>query len=235
MAYNDWVRGDTKRMIGYRLSSSDCNTITGNRNWKFLGLRIQIWLTRNDNGATMITSRAASQDCGCIWATGTTAGTPVTSGRWWARTATQLTRRLQDEAGDAMRPFNREKFLLWMLDRFADLALQGLFTYRTVMCANVQAPKTVQEACPDLADNYSKFVQVTLGALLGLLAGSSIASSRQPSSEGDRDASALSPRPQLPQGQVQQQQRVRGRIRNAAEICHAAIHFKPPIAYQQSV
>ena len=95
-----------------------------------------------------------------------------------------------------MKPFNREKFLLWMLTGL--LAWQcSLFTYGTVMCANVQAPKTVQEACPDLAENYSKFVQVTLGALLGLLAGSSMASSRSSSSEDDRDASA-SPRPQPP-------------------------------------
>ena len=102
-----------------------------------------------------------------------------------------------------MRPFNREKFLLWMLTGL--LAWQcSLFTYGTVMCANVTAPKTVQEACPDLAENYSKFVQVTLGALLGLLAGSSMASSRPSSSEGDRDASALSPR-QQPQARAPEQ------------------------------
>ena len=104
-----------------------------------------------------------------------------------------------------MKEFNREKFLLWMLTGLLTWQC-SLFTYGTVMCANVQAPQTVQEACPDLADNYSKFVQVTLGALLGLLAGSSMASSRPSSSEGDRDASALSP-PRPPQGQVQQQQR----------------------------
>ena len=65
----------------------------------------------------------------------------------------------------------RESFLLWV---FAGLLFwqAGLFTYGTVMCANVKAPNTVRDICPDLADNYSKFVQTSLGAVLGLLAGS---------------------------------------------------------------
>lgn len=70
-----------------------------------------------------------------------------------------------------MKPFNREKFLLWLLA--ALLGWQAsLFTYGTVMCANVKAPATVRTTCPELADNYNKFVQTTLGAVLGLLAGS---------------------------------------------------------------
>ena len=70
-----------------------------------------------------------------------------------------------------MPRFNREKFLLWLLA--ALLGWQaGLFTYGTVMCASVKQPRTIRDTCPDLADNYSKFVQTTLGAVLGLLAGS---------------------------------------------------------------
>ena len=67
----------------------------------------------------------------------------------------------------------REAFLLWV---FAGLLTwqAGLFTYGTVMCANVKAPATIRTACPDLAENYSKFVQTSLGAVLGLLAGSAI-------------------------------------------------------------
>ena len=67
----------------------------------------------------------------------------------------------------------RETFLLWI---FAGLLMwqAGLFTYGTVMCASVKAPATVRTTCPDLADNYSKFVQTTLGAVLGLLAGSAV-------------------------------------------------------------
>ena len=72
---------------------------------------------------------------------------------------------------------SRDRFLLWMLAGL--LAWQaGLFTYGTVMCANVKAPNTVREVCPDLADNYNKFVQTSLGAVLGLLAGSAIPRNR---------------------------------------------------------
>ena len=72
---------------------------------------------------------------------------------------------------------SRDRFLLWMLAGL--LAWQaGLFTYGTVMCANVKAPNTVREVCPDLAENYSKFVQTSLGAVLGLLAGSAIPRNR---------------------------------------------------------
>ena len=76
---------------------------------------------------------------------------------------------------------SRDRFLLWMLAGL--LAWQaGLFTYGTVMCANVKAPNTVREVCPDLADNYSKFVQTSLGAVLGLLAGSAM-----PRNKSDRE------------------------------------------------
>lgn len=70
-----------------------------------------------------------------------------------------------------MKPFNREKFLLFMLASLLSWQA-GLFTYGTVVCANVKSPHTVRTACPDLADNFNKFVQTTLGAVLGLLAGS---------------------------------------------------------------
>ena len=74
---------------------------------------------------------------------------------------------------------SRDRFLLWMLAGL--LAWQaGLFTYGTVMCANVKAPNTVREVCPDLAENYSKFVQTTLGAVLGLLSGSAMSNPRRP-------------------------------------------------------
>jgi len=93
-----------------------------------------------------------------------------------------------------MKPFNRERFLLWL---FAGLLgwQAGLFTYGTVVCASVKAPLSVRQVCPDLAENYSKFVQTTLGAVLGLLAGS--ATQQRASSSDDRDASA-SPLPPQP-------------------------------------
>lgn len=48
----EWVRGADKKMFGMRLSNSDCNTILGNKNWKFLGLRIGMWLHRDSGPQT---------------------------------------------------------------------------------------------------------------------------------------------------------------------------------------
>ena len=101
-----------------------------------------------------------------------------------------------------MQPFNREKFLLWLLA--ALLGWQAsIFTYATVKCASVRQPMTMQDTCPNLAENYSKFVQVTLGAVLGLLAGS--VTQRQAFSSfssDDRDALAsqapVKPQPTTP-------------------------------------
>ena len=50
MSNDQWLRGSSKLMYGYRLSSSDCSTITGNKNWKFLGLRIQMHIKRGASG-----------------------------------------------------------------------------------------------------------------------------------------------------------------------------------------
>ena len=79
-----------------------------------------------------------------------------------------------------MKPFNREKFLLWMLAGL--LAWQcSLFDLRNGDVRQRERRQTQFEMfAPDLADNYSKFVQVSLGALLGLLAGSTMSNSRRP-------------------------------------------------------
>ena len=88
------------------------------------------------------------------------------------------------------KPFNKEKFLLWLLAGL--LGWQAaIFTYATVKCATVTAPQTVQEACPGLADNYSKFVQVTLGAVLGLLAGHSSTQQRPEPRDSNKAESEL--------------------------------------------
>lgn len=105
-----------------------------------------------------------------------------------------------------MKPFNRERFLLWLLAGL--LGWQAtLFTYGTVICASVKAPLNVRQVCPNLAENYSKFVQTTLGAVLGLLAGSATqqraSSSSSSSSSDDRDASA-SPLPPQPLPRAEQ-------------------------------
>ena len=63
----------------------------------------------------------------------------------------------------------RERFLLWML---AGLLIwqAGIFTYGTVMCARAGTDRA--QVCPELGDRFDGFVNTTLGAVLGLLAGS---------------------------------------------------------------
>jgi len=66
----------------------------------------------------------------------------------------------------------RERFLLWT---FAGLLAwqAGLFTVATVKCAGL-APDDYMHVCPKLGERYESFVQTTLGAVLGLLAGKAI-------------------------------------------------------------
>jgi hypothetical protein len=62
----------------------------------------------------------------------------------------------------------RERFLLWMLAGL--LTWQAaVFSYGTVMCSRANSP---QDVCPELGDRFDGFVNTTLGAVLGLLAGS---------------------------------------------------------------
>jgi hypothetical protein len=59
----------------------------------------------------------------------------------------------------------RERFLLYV---FAGLLSwqAGLFTYAAFMCT--------PETCPQIGDRYETFVNTSLGAVLGLLAGSNL-------------------------------------------------------------
>lgn len=94
-----------------------------------------------------------------------------------------------------MKPFNREKFLLYMLAGL--LAWQAaIFSYGVVLCSRVTPQTNVTLVCPEIGSRFDKFVQTTLGAVLGLLAGAAALSTNQRprSSDDDRDASA-SPRP----------------------------------------
>ena len=64
----------------------------------------------------------------------------------------------------------REQFLLWLLAGL--LAWQAaLFTYGVHLCAQVSA-EMINEVCPALGDRFDTFVNTSLGAVLGLLAGS---------------------------------------------------------------
>ena len=93
------------------------------------------------------------------------------------------------------KPFNRERFLLFILAGL--LGWQAaIFTFGVVLCSRVQPHRDIATVCPQLGDRYDKFVQTTLGAVLGLLAGAAAIGQIRPSG-GDGGASSQAP-PQLP-------------------------------------
>ena len=61
----------------------------------------------------------------------------------------------------------REHFLLWLL---AGLLFwqAAIFSYGTVMCSRSGQPRV---HCPELGQRFDGFMQTSLGAVLGLLAG----------------------------------------------------------------
>ena len=67
----------------------------------------------------------------------------------------------------------RETFLLWLLA--ALLTWQAaIFSYGVYLCAQVRPTADVTTVCPDLGNRFDSFVNTSLGAVLGLLAGSAI-------------------------------------------------------------
>ena len=65
---------------------------------------------------------------------------------------------------------SRERFLLWLLAGL--LSWQAaVFTYGVHLCSRVSASE-VGHVCPSLGDRFDTYVNTSLGAVLGLLAGS---------------------------------------------------------------
>jgi hypothetical protein len=95
-----------------------------------------------------------------------------------------------------MKPFNREKFLLYMLAGIFTWQA-AIFTYGVVGCFQ----KGGKEACPDLGDRYENTVNVMVATTLALLGAGAVASAtqRKPSAS-DRDESLASQAPS--QGQA---------------------------------
>jgi hypothetical protein len=70
----------------------------------------------------------------------------------------------------------REAFLLWLLAGL--LSWQAaVFTYGVHLCSRVSAAE-IGHVCPSLGDRFDTYVNTSLGAVLGLLAGS--VTSRKP-------------------------------------------------------
>ena len=112
-----------------------------------------------------------------------------------------------------MKPFNREKFLLFMLAGIF-IWQAGIFTYGVIGCFQ----KGGKEACPDLGDRYENTVNIMVATTLALLGAGAVASASQKKSSSDRALpSDESPR-QQPQQQTQAstfEERARGQASEA--------------------
>ena len=80
-----------------------------------------------------------------------------------------------------MRPFNREKFLLFMLAGIFTWQA-ALFTFGTISCFRAGG----KEACPNLGDRYENTVGVMVATTLALLGAGAVAGVNQWKSSSDR-------------------------------------------------
>ena len=74
-----------------------------------------------------------------------------------------------------MKPFNREKFLLFMLAGIF-IWQAALFTFGVVRCFGTGG----KEACPNLGDRYENTVGIMVATTLALLGAGAVASQRKP-------------------------------------------------------
>lgn len=101
-----------------------------------------------------------------------------------------------------MKPFNREKFLLYLLAGiFAYQA--AVFTYGMWVCSHVTPKQSIQQVCPELGSRYDQTFAVMIATTLALLTGgaavlSTNQSSRSSGDERDKRDPSGSPRPQRP-------------------------------------
>ena len=91
-----------------------------------------------------------------------------------------------------MKPFNRERFLLYMLAGIF-IWQAALFTGGVIGCFR----SVGKDACPNLGDRYENTAGIMVATTLALLGAGAVATQRRPSSSDDPDASA-SPLPQRP-------------------------------------
>lgn len=93
-----------------------------------------------------------------------------------------------------MKPFNREKFLLYMLAGIF-VWQAALFTGGVIGCFRIGN----KEACPNLGDRYENTVGIMVATTLALLGAGAVVNQRRPSSSDDLDESSASPLPQQPE------------------------------------
>ena len=94
-----------------------------------------------------------------------------------------------------MRPFNRERFLFWLLA--VVLGYQALFfgfaLYRCGMLANGNG-----NPCPEIGARFDSFSERTLAAVLGLIAGGAAIGSLANKKKPEREEPQNRPAPKTP-------------------------------------
>ena len=127
-----------------------------------------------------------------------------------------------------MKPFNREKFLLFMLAGIF-IWQAAVFTFGVISCFQNGG----QAACPDLGDRYENTVNVMVATTLALLGAGAVASASQkkPLVSDPVSPLPLSPQPQV-QGKVQGKGKVQGRVRESLQG-HPPGPVDPPYTNQQ--
>ena len=90
-----------------------------------------------------------------------------------------------------MKPFNREKFLLFMLAGIFTWQA-ALFTFGAVQCFATGG----KDACPNLGDRYENTVGIMVATTLALLGANAVASTgqRKPKEESDEQSPAAKTR-----------------------------------------
>ena len=108
------------------------------------------------------------------------------------------------------RPFNREKFLLFLLAGIF-VWQAAIFTFGTIGCFQ----KGGKDACPDLGDRYENTVNVMVATTLALLGAGAVAgvSQRKPSAS---DPASPSPLPLQPQVQETAQELAQVQVQESA-------------------
>ena len=93
-----------------------------------------------------------------------------------------------------MKPFDREKFLLYMLAGIF-IWQAGIFTYGVIGCFRIGG----KAACPELGERYEATVNVMVATTLALLGAGAVASATQrKASASDRDEASVLQRPEQP-------------------------------------
>ena len=111
-----------------------------------------------------------------------------------------------------MKPFNREKFLLFLLAGIF-IWQAAIFTFGTIGCFQ----KGGKDSCPDLGDRYENTVNVMVATTLALLGAGAVAGVTQRNSSASDRALPSSQEQVESKPQLQVQERVQASARGLAQ------------------